>query len=281
MVDTNPPACDCDPTRGETQWVVVSNYRACSNDPGRAYGLDLDGMGGGTAASCSQPDFAPSGTTGDLGPSARTIDNSYATSLATCDRTSLGTSFGESLQDAKRSGDLLWLFRVDGIDDFEEDCCVRVTWYAGVMADDGDPVLDDSDSLTPGQRFEITTGDAAASSSDSAAAIVGGMLTAHGLELELRFLAAMAVEPVRYPMNQGVLQVAIGPEAWRSGQVGAAFDIEELVASVEAVGGDALPIDLVRSTLLSIADLDPDAEGVCQSVSIGLGIEAVSAVVTP
>lgn len=49
--------------------------------------------------------------------------------------------------------------------------------------------------------------------------------------------------------------------------VGGRFDIEEVIAAALAVAPDIDPM-LIRTTLQGIADLDPDEDGDCQSVSL-------------
>jgi hypothetical protein len=55
--------------------------------------------------------------------------------------------------------------------------------------------------------------------------------------------------------------------------VGARMDIEQTIAHVMSEAPDVDPA-LVRTTLEGIADLDPDTEGACQSVSAGFLAEA-------
>jgi len=137
----------------------------------------------------------------------------------------------------------------------------------------------DGGMIASGQTFNLdpATVDAGGNPMISVpASTMGGALSAGPVDIPLAFPLDETTTLTLNIRNASVTaDVTAG--ALANGIIGGELIIDELITTVMAIGGD-LPIEVIQSTLESVADLSPDMDGVCQSLSVGIEFGAVDAV---
>ncbi len=220
------------------------------------------------AQGCYQPDFtSPDGRTG--------IDNQLSTLKPT-----LASFVGDldmSISDALADGSVILLMELMGADS-TDDPDVTLNLYLGEVPGGGAPMLADG-KIAPGQTFDINP----ASLDDSGNPIVSvpgstvaGRITAGPLDLPLT-LAIDATTSVTLNIRKATIEATITDGALTNGIIGGELSIDEIVMLAGQLGGGSIGEDTIRGTLGNVADLNPDGDGVCQSVSVGLTFGSVSA----
>lgn len=217
---------------------------------------------------CMQPDFmSPDGREG--------IDNQLATL-----KPSLSGFVGDldmTISDALADGSVILLMELSGADS-TEDPDVTLNLYLGEVPGGGAPMLADG-KIAPGQTFDIDPVSVDASGNPLVsvpAATVGGRVTAGPLDLPLT-LAIDATTTVTLNIRQATVEATVTDGALTDGIIGGELGIDEIVSLAEELGAGGVDPGTIRGILEPIADLNPDAEGICQSVSVGLTFGAVSA----
>lgn len=236
---------------------------AGEDPPGVSEGLDLDGRvsDASDAESCGQPDFeSPDGRPG--------IDNQFAALLPTLDSLG-GDTIDETIENAINGGQLLLLFELTGLEEVEPDRCqgaLRVYRAAG------EPLIGTDGKVLPGQSFDIDLEQPW--TEVAGASLHQGVLEAgpFPLEIPLQFFATKLT--VR--LDEVHVRFGLTPATGAlEGPMGAKADLDKLVVTItEADPGFA---DLAGPLLEGLADLEPDAEGVCQAISMAFDIETVRA----
>lgn len=251
----SPPTVECG-ERSAEGFFVLSHFEIGREDPpGAAPGFDLDGLvsDGESVSGCMQPDYlSPDGTPG--------IDNQFSI-LVNSD-----TTIGPRLE----AGEFLLLVEVStGADSFQ-----HVDLYQGLVPEGGALERDDDGRVSAGQTFDVDS-----ESVDPAgdAWLSLGWCGGSGGPVNLVVPLEQGVR-FEITLRDSVMAFDVVDDALVRGVLGGSIDIEEMVAVVVLAGGDALPVDLVRSTLLSVADLEPDSEGACQSLSAAFEFSGVAAV---
>ncbi|MEM9073397.1 MAG: hypothetical protein AAGE52_33135 [Myxococcota bacterium] len=231
-----------------------------------ADGFNVDGRESDEtdAEGCNIPDFT--GSDGRTG-----VDNQLASLKPTLDSFVDG-GLDATIDGALADGSIILLMRLTGADT-TNDSDVMLSVGLGEVPGGGAPMLGGDGRLAPGQTFDA--GDVAVPVS---ARTEGGILRAGPLNLPLS-IPFDETTSIDLNINSAEVEANVTATGLSNGLIGGELIIEELITTVMAVAGDGIPIDVVRNTLESVADLSPDADGVCQSVSVGIVFDAVPATV--
>lgn len=145
------------------------------------------------------------------------------------------------------------------------------------MRGEGMPVLDADGLLEAGQTYDIDPASLTASGeplvhaagvSVSSTEVIGGPI-----ELGVDFAVGDTIVP--FDIHNGTARFGTSAAGLTSGVIGGELFIEELLTMLTREG--TVP-SCHRCTLESISDLSPDGAGICQSISVSVVFEAVSAV---
>jgi hypothetical protein len=259
-------ACTADATcavDGEPEVGVMKSLYFSRAEGDISDGFDLDGAitADGAATGCGVPDYVGSdGTTG--------VDNALARILPALDLTEAVAVEG-IIQNAINSGELLFMYQVDGLDDPWNDDCVDLTILRGA----GAPTLGTDGKLESGQTFdrdpEVTPVVAAS------ATVVDGVLVAAPLELQI----PITIFDVN--INLDIHDASFRMERQESGDYVGMFGggvVHQVLMDV-ATGAnvDSRIAGILQGLLDGNADLVPDAAGRCEQLSATLKFESTSA----
>lgn len=248
--------------------LVVSHLSTQHPDSryGTSYGFDLDGAVSNQATTrCDDgfDDVGPGGTEG--------IDNRFGTlGVALFDLTydqNEHRTLQAALDEALVQGDWLRTIRLSGIDDATTDPDVTVTIATATSGA----------SLPRASDGSIAAGATVTAGTDLAT--VHGRIVAGVLSFELDSLSITLGD--LYPeatIHDLRVAGAITPRGLADANVGGSITFEDAFQLAMATGGTSLTREQLRMVLLP--DLDPDTSGgTCASVSVGLGLRAVPAVI--
>jgi hypothetical protein len=254
-------ACDL---AGETEVMVLRQISFPREVDGVSPGFDLDGAvtSSGDGTGCGVDDFvSPQGIQG--------IDNAFARLRPALDTTE-AAALDSIVLEAINSGGLLAIVQLDGVgEDPMNDDCVDVSITAAL----GVPMVGNDGLLLAGQTFSVDPD--AEVSKVMGARIVDGVLEDGPVDLRLpfKFLDADVV----FWLQDGRLRLERDDEGHIQGQVGGGVHTDELSTLAHETGIDETVEVLLDSILGLNADLAPDAEGVCEQLSVTLEVEAVQA----
>jgi hypothetical protein len=263
-----PPVLLDGPLGGTTYAYIVSagDVPEVTSD-GFAVGFDLDGrISDGTGPDCIDALDFTSPISGDPG-----VDDQLASNLVPLFAGELPEGIAGAFRDAIASGQTLLVLEVNGVDGFVNDPLVSVHVFYAETESGALPMVDASGQLVPGQSFRV-----ADDLGTSAGAISGGRLrtTIPMLALRLAFGGA----PIAVPIVGLRYEADISATALTNGEAGGRVEVAPVVAVLVAAG---LPVDEPLVRAVAQPDLDLDAAGECASISAGLTLEAVEAVVVP
>ena len=220
------------------------------------------------AQGCFQPDFtSPDGREG--------IDNQLATLKPT-----LAGFIGDldmTISDALADGSVILLMELTGAES-TDDSDVGLNLYLGEVPGGGAPMLADG-KIAAGQTFDINPASVDSSGNPLVsvpASTVGGRVTAGPLDLPLT-LAVDASTSITLNIRNASVQATVGDGTLTDGIIGGELNIDELVAIATGLGG-GVDEGTIRTVLEPIADLNPNGDMVCQSVSVGLTFAGVDAI---
>lgn len=255
------PSCD---SPGETVVGVLSVIEwGRADDDGVSMGFDLDGRQstGNDPQGCYVADYlSPDGESG--------IDNGFTRLLPALEMTEAVAVEGLIAQSIA-SGELLISIELTGVDDRENDACVGLK----VGRATGDVLLGTDGKLESGQTLERDlTRDTVSFENLS---IVDGRVIARPFNWSLP-IQVFDVS-LDFALNDGGIQIDLDPEGGMHGVVGGAVSVAyiEEIAGGEGVDDDLL--GLMSALLNSYADLQPDENGECQSISVNLEYDAIDA----
>lgn len=253
-------ACGAADSRLVSQTLVVSRWEHDEVTPeARARGLDLDGVvSDGSGPRCTDDYDFVGWTTGQLG-----VDNQFAAFVLGL----LGGRFDAAGATGAAStvlarGELLWGFEVV-VDEMD---VTRSTVSLLRLEAIDSIVLSRERALAAGQRFRIV-----ARTTSSIRCDLTGLHAAFASDLTLPLGDDLGPLPLTEPI------VWLGVDAdgtVRSGELGARITVEAGLAW--AMG--FVPIDETTVRAVAHPDLDPDSSGECQSISLGVGMSLVPAV---
>lgn len=277
---TEVPEC----TGSESRFQVMAKINiAEANDDGSVPGFDLDcrsdasckcktedGPDGGTVSTCE--DYtSPTGAAG--------IDNQFSRLAPDLDTI---FNIGDKIQENIEEGDLIILLEMQNldaatIDSTTNDECVTLEVYLGFIPNGGEPLLANG-GLAPEQTFDL---DNRSFDGNTAKIRFGGKITNGKLE------AGPATIPLSLPVGSseielniqdGRLTATFDGDRLKDGLIGGVLDIEELVASVEAIEDYATLGTTLRPILKKFADMNAAGDdNLCSAVSLGIEYETVVA----
>ncbi len=257
-------ACDTSDTSDTSREriIVVKTMTLGRRVDGVTPGFDLDGhvTDADDEEGCFQPDLVdPAGVEG--------IDSAFSAFVPVLEATE-GAALEGLLQAAIDSGDMLLLFRLDGVDDPSDDPCVNFEAVQGM----GTPRLGTDGVLLSGQTFDIDPAVPVSRVEDLA--LVGGRVEARGIQLTipLQFFDL----PLDLTLSDAAVSFTLAADGSATGYLSGGLDVEYMVSVLE--GRDDIDIqDLAIELLRSNADLYPDEAGVCHELSVVLEFGATSA----
>lgn len=231
-------------------------------EPGVSLGFDLDAHVSDRAdpIGCRQGDFtSPDGTIG--------VDNQIARLVPLIEAAG-GAALTGLVQSAINEGDMLVMIELIGVDSLTHDDDVTVRLTRGL----GQPFVGTDDRIEPWQTYDL---DLEAPTSTASATIRDGVLEAGPLEFELPiyvFDFSFALQLVNARMR-----LTFGDDGSASVMFGGSVSIQGMLDIVENIdGGQQLP-PLIDTVGRQFADLEPDENGVCQSLSATVTSELVGA----
>lgn len=264
------PRADCSET-GDTMGAVVTRitYGELVGE-GVAEGLDLDGhdTAEGEEAGCYKQDFiSPDGRRG--------IDNQLAKLLPVVDEVVGAENLDALLEGAIANGQLLIMLAVAGVDDPVNDDCVDLKLGAGL----GTPFLDTEGNYVPYQTFGFDERETPSSAivkariEDGVVVAEAGRVVLPVTILDADFDLDLAFAGVRLDVEADPLGGGLHLSGWLGGGV-VVKDFEDIVSGL-TVGADV--VGAIVPLLSGLADLEPDADGVCQRVSAAFEFETTPA----
>lgn len=261
-----PLPAQCPVAAGEQSLVITRLVLLRQTAPGVSPGFDLDGRvsGADDNLSCRRRDLtSPEGVPG--------IDNQFSLLVPALDTATSG-ALDAAIQAAINNGQLMVAMSVEGLDDRLNDPCVNLV-FRRVQ---GMPFVGSDSRIDPGQTFDTLREEPI---SRVAARLRDGVIEAGPFDLEL----PIAVLDARFviPLKNARVRIRWRPDDTFEGLIGGAIPADHMIRVSEGltIGGDLM--SLVRRLVLSITDMDPDAEGVCRSFSAAVAFDGRSAFVNP
>ena len=259
------PANDIVVETGPTSLLTVIDIIKFTREveTGVADGFDLDDRKSDSFddLTCGHEDFvSPEGTEG--------VDNQLALITPLFDTVGLG-AVEDFVQDAVESGGLLIMWELGGLDDLENDPDITVTLRFGT----GTPLLGTDGLLLSGQTFMPNP--------ERPAIVIPATLTNGRVETEpFDGVLPIRVFHVDYElqMKEARMRADLTYDGGLvNGVMGGKVPLENLMdIAVVADGESGGILDAVTVILDGMADMDPDENGVCQSMSAALTFSAVS-----
>lgn len=256
------PTCD---RQGPTRYLAVRTLVFGRADKGVSPGFDLDGevTADGGATGCGVEDYvSPDGTSG--------VDNAMAGLLPFLESTE-AAALEPLIQQKINEGEVLLILEIGGLDDAENDDCVEVGFLRGT----GIPQLGSDGLLLADQTYELdpTVGEPVR----ARGAIEDGVLEVR----DLGFLLPIVVFDfdIVLDLNQVALQVAFDEDGGAEMLLGAGFEWGPLLDELLTTPIDQVLVDALPLLFGSLADMNPDASGVCQDLSVVMEMSAAGAFV--
>ena len=259
-------ACD---SPGRTRSAVLASFVFTRADATRASvvdGFDLDGRvsSPGDPMGCRQGDFtSPEGVPG--------VDNQIARLLPVVDSMT-GGAFDGLIQGAVNNGQLLVAVSLDRVDDLRDDQCVTVNFQRVA----GMPFVGSDMRIDPGQTFDLMRDQPV---SRVEGRIRGGVLEAGPFALALPITALDA----RFTLNlRGArVRARVRDDGGLAGIVAGGVSIAEFSETIRGLTIRQEEMAAFTGALRLFADLEPDANGACTQISMGMNFDARPAFVNP
>lgn len=256
----------CPVTSTEQSMVMTRVVLLRQSAPGISDGFNLDGRVSGSddALSCRRRDLANAdGTPG--------IDNQLSLLVPALDTATAG-ALDAAIQGAINNGQMMVAVSVEGLDDRLNDPCVSLV-FRRVQ---GSPFVGSDARIDPGQTFD-------AMREEPVSRVTGrmrnGVIEAGPFSLGL----PIAVLTARFviPIQNARVRIRWRADDTFEGLIGGGIPAAGMIAATETlvIGRDLM--SLVRRLILSITDLDPDADGDCQSFSAAVAFDGRAAFVNP
>lgn len=266
--DTDASACGDGAGRMAPHTVVISKLRFSTPVEGATEGFDLDDRVSDTTddRSCNRVD-----TTDSAGRPG--IDNVLASLFLTV-QSLVGNAIDGLIQMAINDGTLLVMFRLEGVDDLENDPCVQISILKGTGPTT--PQLATTGFLAPSQTFEL---DEATPVTTGVGYIEDGVLHAGPFDavIPLKFFQVF----VNMRLHGAYVRAELTEDGGLvNGVLGGGIEVDQIVDVVkQAAENDGTAQSLVNITpilLRNIADLDNTGER-CAQASAALVFEAEKA----
>lgn len=246
-----------------TRVFVTSELRFAREVGGVSPGFDLDerASDGADRLGCQKVDFeSPDGVAG--------VDNQFARLLPAIEAAG-GLAFEGLIQDAINAGNILVMFEMESADSLENDECVSVIIQRG----EGLPIVNRDNRIEGGQTFDRNP-EITASRTDGAV-IEDGLLTV--LDVAFDIPAYVFTFEFLIPVTDARVELQMNPDGTASGILGGGISVDALIDVVNSIDGAGGVPDAVSALAPGLADLFPDENGNCQSVSVAIEVEAVPA----
>jgi len=208
------------------------------------------------------------------------VDNQFGQIISSLSATG-SFDVSANIESSIAAGALLVLLQVDGVDDPVTDPHIEVSAFSGVLPTGvAMPTLDSDRRLAPGQTFDI---DAASLTATGAPKIIMkgsidlGRVRARADALPL-FIALGPGITLRLNIRPGDVRFTLGEAGLSDGVIGGGLKIDEVVEGFDALMVEGISGDLLEAVLMGAADLEPDSDGFCGSVSTGFLFEGVPAI---
>jgi len=262
-VDTGEDAGACSATGSSAVAVIWSFGFARVDEQGHTAGFDLDNeisTEGGNSG-CGVPDLI--GLDGSPG-----VDNALGNLIPILELTE-ATAAEDLIEDGIRSGDLLMLIELLGIDDIEQDPCVDLNLLRGL----GDPLLSTQNEILAGQTF--------ARDPDNPSDVLEGLSmhcgTIEGRPIRLSLPFSVLGVELDVVLSNGAIRSSLNEDGSMSGTIGAGLDVAYLLEVANHPNVNPEVATLLEQLLDIHADLDLDGDGICEQISASLAFEAAQA----
>lgn len=252
-----------------------------------APGFNVDGMDSGEGsddlmANCEQfqPDYVSTTDPQHVG-----VDNALSGLIPTieglvgADNCPGGVTDGcvdALLQEQLEGGSLLLLMEVGGINDYNYDSEITLQLFLGALPAGAELMVDGSGQIAAGQTFDTDTVDLGPA---VAGDIFNGRLRATADSLPLTIETTDFTIPL--VITNAEVRFDISESALSNGAIGGVITVQSIIdaASMIMPGIEGT----VRSVVEGVADVTPSAEDpmVCESVSVGIEFNAVTAIRNP
>lgn len=254
------------PVEEQDQAIVVSKLSFVRRDTkGLSYGFDLDGFaseqGGGDGCGIADVEHPETGEAN--------VDNAFSKLLPALEQVGAGP-LEDLIQASIDSGELLIVFEMPQPEELVGEC-VPLT----LLRASGPPALGE-DEILPGQTFDrnldIDTSYIACAQFD------GTRLTGEGFDLRLMLNVFDEFIDLTLLDARVLVDLEAGVEGRGAGIIGGGLSIDELALNVAGLDGIGDQIPQLIGPLLEVnADLNPDAQGNCQRLSVQLRFETLPA----
>jgi hypothetical protein len=165
-------------------------------------------------------------------------------------------------------GSLLITLDLDHLDDRVNDTCVDFTFGRAM----GEPLIAADGNLEWYQTLQV---DPSLTESAAQGAVVDGTFRADGMEVVLPI--SILGNEFSFTIPEGSLRVTMQEDGTVTGYLGGGLSVADLVAVANTDNIDAALQELATQLIEANGDLDPDAEGVCQSLSVTFAFTAIPA----
>jgi hypothetical protein len=249
---------------GETYTYVLSTAHMPASAGGMGVGFNLDGaVSDGATEACNDAPDVTSFITGEPG-----VDNSVGSVVP---YGGMDSAFRTAVEEQIAAGTLLLLIEVSDVDIFTSDASVGVRILLGTTTE---PITLVGGRIAPGQTF--TEGTVLANIAIGDAAITAGTLAFEISALPLSL--TIDGTDLMLTLRDTHFRADISATGLTQGQIGGSLTVADVVQLADDLGRSEISNEeVIRS--LGLPDLDPNAadDTVCNSISVGLSFEAVTA----
>ena len=249
----------CDAAGGRMHWVVDQVWFTRIED-GVSDGFDLDGDAstvGGSGGCGVADETSPDGVAG--------VDNAFGKLLPALELTEF-VAAEELINSTIRSGELLLLGELTGVDDLENDDCVGMAMRRAT----GEPLLGTDGEFLAGQTLDLDP-DFADVELDEQQLVAG---SAAGRPFYLDLPVQVLNASLEFHLEDGGMRIDLHEDGSASGVFAGGLDTAELIAVASEEGIDESVVGVLSGLLAGVADLNPDENGDCQAISVTLSFTA-------
>jgi hypothetical protein len=249
----------CDASGGRLHWVVDELWFARIED-GVSDGFDLDGDSstvGGDGGCGVADEVGPDGQAG--------IDNAFGKLIPALELTEF-VAAEDLINSTIRSGELLLLGELSGVDDLTDDDCVGMAMRRAT----GEPLLGTDGAFLPGQTLDLDPEFSDVELAEQQ--LVDGVASGRPFQLDLPVQVLNA--SLEFQLRDGAMRLDLTEDGDASGIFAGGLNTADLIAVAGEEGIDESVVNVLSGLLDNVADLDPDESGQCQAISVTLGFHA-------
>jgi len=256
---TQAEASQCAGPGSTTALWVIDTLAFARIEDGVSDGFDLDGLmsTAGGSDGCGRADMvSPDGRPG--------IDNAFGELIPALENTEF-VSAEALVNDTIRTGELMLVPWVDGLDDPTDDDCVGV----GIGRAVGEPMLGTDGSFLAGQTLAL---DAAQSVSVDGMTVQGA--SAVGRPVTASIPVQVLDAALDFRIIDGAIRIDMLEDGHASGVVAGGINVAEVLGVAREQGIADEVGDILESLLGVVADLAPGPDGECTQISMTLAYTA-------